>query len=35
MHDVEPDRDLGQLDCSLVEVDAVAVVQGDVGLDPL
>ena len=30
VHDVEPDRDLGQLDGGLVEVDAVAVVQGDV-----
>jgi len=27
--------DLGELDGGLVEVDAVAVVQGDVGLDPL
>ena len=35
VHDVEPDRDLGQLDGGLVEVDAVAVVQGDVGLDLL
>ena len=35
VHDVEPDRDLGQLDGGLVEVDAVAVVQGDVRLHPL
>ena len=35
VHHVEPDRDLGQLDGGLVEVDAVAVVQRDVRLDPL
>ena len=35
VHDVEPDRDLGELDGGLVQVDAVAVVQGDVGLDLL
>ena len=31
-HGVEPQRDLGQLDGGGVEVDAVAVVQGEVGL---
>ena len=35
MHDVEPDGDLGELDSGLVKVDAVAVVQSDVGLDLL
>ena len=35
VHHVQPDGDLGQLDGRLVEVDAVAVMQGDVRLDPL
>ena len=35
VHDAEPDRDFGELDGGLVEVHAVAVVPGDVGLDPL
>ncbi len=35
MHDVEPQRHLGQLDGRAVEVDAITVVQRDIGLDPL
>ena len=35
MHDVEPDGDLGEFDGGLVQVDAVAVVQGDVRLNLL
>ena len=33
VHGVEPDGDFGEFDGGLVEVDAVAVVQGNVGLD--
>src|SRR5262245_60258932 len=35
VHDVEPEGDFGQFYGGGVEVDAVAVVQGDVGLDLL
>ena len=35
VHDIEPQRHLGQLHRGLVEVDAVALVQGEVGLDLL
>ena len=35
MHASKPEADLGQLDGGLVEVDAVGLVDGEVGLGPL